>query len=243
MKTDESSIILTVPIEKYWISKYPITNSHYAKFIEAGGYMQKKWWTEAGWDAKLRGWESFKDTDGIWKLRATDKPWIKPRYWTDRKWNHREHPVVGISWYEAVAFCLWLSVATGEKIMLPTEDQWQYAAQGDDGREFPWGANWDSNCCNNNSDSKGIGRTSSVRQYDGKGDSPFGVVDMAGNVWKWCLTGYSDRRNDVNDNSVRRVLRGGAWYSSSSEEFRCDYRAANYPRYRENSWGFRISRS
>ena len=65
--------------------------------------------------------------------------WSEPRFWNDSQWNGAQHPVVGVSWYEAVAFCLWLSDVTGERIMLPTEDQWQYAAQGDDGRTYPWG--------------------------------------------------------------------------------------------------------
>src|SRR5262249_42941710 len=93
----------------YAIAKYPVTNAQFRVFVAAGGYSQSKWWTDAGWQRLLK--------DG----------WTEPLFWTDRKWNGAERPVVGVSWYETVAFCLWLSDRTGEKIMLPTEDQWQYA--------------------------------------------------------------------------------------------------------------------
>jgi formylglycine-generating enzyme required for sulfatase activity len=113
----------------------------------------------------LKGW--------IWKdgkYVETNQPWTEPRYWTDSTWNGDEQPVVGVSWYEAAAYCKWLSELTGEAITLPTEQQWQRAAQGDDGRAYPWGPNWDRSRCNNNVDGRGIGRTTPVRQYEGKGD-------------------------------------------------------------------------
>ena len=121
-------------VAAFQIAKYPITNAQYAKFIEAGGYRKRKWWTDAGWE------------------RRSSDSWTEPRYWAGSRFNGREQPVVGVSWYEAVAFCLWLSDLTGEQIMLPTEDQWQRAAQGDDGRVYPWGDEWDCHRCNNSVD-------------------------------------------------------------------------------------------
>lgn len=199
----------------FLIAKYPVTNAQYALFIRSGGYREKKWWTEAGWTQRER-----------------DK-WTKPRFWKNTKLNGAEQPVVGVSWFEAVAFCLWLSDMTGEKIMLPTEDQWQYAARGDDGRDYPWGKTWDGSRCNNNVGNKGDGRTTPVRQYEGKGDSPFGVVDMAGNVWEWCLTDYDNRTNDINSIANNRVLRGGSWDDSRIDWFRC----VNRGRYSPHDWG------
>ncbi|MCL4249308.1 MAG: SUMF1/EgtB/PvdO family nonheme iron enzyme [Anaerolineae bacterium] len=216
---------IEIPKKGYSIAKYPVTNAQFAKFIEAGGYREKQWWTEAGW-----------------KQRSNDK-WTEPRFWNDSKWNGEEQPVVGVSWYEAVAFCLWLSEVTGEKIMLPTEDQGQYAAQGDDGRDYPWGKQWDASRCNNNVDGKGIGKTTPVQQYEGKGDSPFGVVDMAGNVWEWCLTDYDNKTNDINSNATLRVLRGGSWNDLSSVIFRCDLRLRNFPLLRNLNLGFRLAHS
>jgi len=216
-----------IPGKGYSIAKYPLTNAQYKLFMDAGGYQQSKWWTKAGW-----------------KQRESDK-WTEPRYWKDANWNGAEQPVVGVSWYEAVAFCLWLSEASGEKIMLPTEDQWQYAAQGDDGRAFPWGNDWDGARCNNSVKPFDSNQTTPVRQYEGKdkGDSPFGAVDMAGNVWEWCLTDFEAKTNDVNSNANIRVLRGGSWYNDHSDFFRCDYRNSNSPHYWDNNRGVRLALS
>jgi formylglycine-generating enzyme required for sulfatase activity len=226
MKTNQSGVTLTIPTEKYWISKYPITNAQFARFIEAGGYSTQRWWTAAGWEQ-----------------RQKDK-WTEPRFWMDTQWNSAEQPVVGVSWYEAVAFCLWLSKTTGERIMLPTEDQWQYAAQGDDGRAYPWGNTWDDGRCNNNVNGNGIEKTTPVRQYEGIGDSPFGVVDMAGNVWDWCLTDYLKKTNDMNSYAKEYVVRGGSWNERLSHELRCDFRGW-YDAARKGGQvrGYRISRS
>jgi Sulfatase-modifying factor enzyme 1/TIR domain len=207
--------------EPYEIAKYPITNAQFAKFVEAGGYTQGKWWTDAGWQQC--------EKDG----------WTEPRFWKDTRWNGTELPVVGVSWYESVAFCLWLTDITGEEIMLPTEDQWQYAAQGDDGWEYPWGNELDAKRCNT-LESK-IGKTTPVRQYEGKGDSPFGVVDMAGNIWEWCLTDYQKKMNDINSITNDRVVRGGSWHVDSS--YACAaYRHAWHPSSRNYSLGFRVVR-
>ena len=170
----------TFDVPAFAIAKYPLTNAQFAPFIEAGGYKTKKWWTDAGWGQR--------EKDG----------WTEPRFWSDSKWNGTEQPVVGVSWYEAIAYCQWLSEQTGQKILLPTEQQWQFAAQGDEGRDYPWGSGWNRDLCNNNVDKKGIGKTTPVTQYEGKGDSPFGVVDMAGNVWEWCLTEHESGSNGIN---------------------------------------------
>jgi formylglycine-generating enzyme required for sulfatase activity len=214
--------------EPYAIAKYPITNAQFAKFIEADGYNQGKWWTEAGWSQR------------------ENKRWMHPRYWNDAKWNGAEQPVVGVSWFESVAFCLWLSHTIGEQIMLPTEDQWQLAAQGGVGCTYPWGGRWDRNRCNNSVRGWVGGgrshRTTWVRQYEGVGDSPFGVVDMAGNVWEWCLTDYDNKKNDVNSDAYLRVLRGGSWGSNNTGNFRADFRYGLNPHDRDNVSGFRVAR-
>jgi formylglycine-generating enzyme required for sulfatase activity len=215
---------VAIPGKGYSIAKYPITNAQFAKFIEAGGYQQQKWWTSDGWQQR--------EEDG----------WTQPRYWNDNKWNGAEQPVVGVSWYEAVAFCLWLSETAGERIMLPTEQQWQYAAQGDDGRTYPWGNDWDCQRCNNSVSPCDSNVTTSVTQFEGKGNSPFGVVDMAGNVWEWCLTGYDTGSQDKSGTDVR-VLRGGSWYNGDADFFRCDFRYRDNPHGRDFDYGFRVSRS
>lgn len=206
-------------VPAFQMGKYPITNGQYAKFLQAGGYEQKSWWTADGWQQRQK------------------EGWTQPRYWADSKWNGAEQPVVGVSWYESVAFCLWLSETTGEQIMLPTEQQWQRAAQGDEGRIYPWGKGWDAKRCNTKE--SGIGKTTPVRQYEGKGDSPFGVVDMAGNVWEWCLTDYYSGNQDINSQAISRGLRGGSWDYFSSFA-RAVYRLNSLPYYWYDYRGFRV---
>lgn len=124
--------------------------------------------------------------------------------------------------------------------MLPTEDQWQYAAQGDDGRVYPWGNHFDAKHCNTNESE--IGKTSPVRQYAGKGDSPFGVIDMAGNVSEWCVTDYVSKANDIYTTAERRVVRGGSW-GSSHDLARVVDRFGRFPVDRDGLRGFRLARS
>ena len=229
------------PVAPFAIAKYPLTNAQFAPFIEAGGYKEKKWWTEAGWEAREQGWD-WNSKESKWK--PTGQPWTEPRYWTDKKWTGKDQPVVGVSWYEAVAYCVWLSEQSGQKIMLPAEAQWQYAAQGDDGREYPWGKEWDCQRCNNSvkpCDSKG---TTLVTAYEGKakGDSPFGVVDMAGNVWEWCLTEYESGSNERSGTNVR-VLRGGSWFNYDPASFRVSYRGRYDPGLRHGDVGIRLALS
>lgn len=223
MKTSDPGVTLAIPTERYWIAKYPVTNAQYKLFIDAGGYDTERWWTAEGW-----------------KWRQKEK-WTEPRHWHDAAWNDVEMPVMDVSWFEAVAFCRWLREVTGEKIMMPTEAQWQYAAQGDDGRAYPWGDEWNCTRCNNQVSPCGKQVTTEVTRYEGIGDSPFGVVDMAGNVWEWCLTDYDNQSDDGNVGDC--VLRGGSWISHNPDTFRCDFRIAYYPAGRGHDNGFRLALS
>ncbi len=231
---------IAIPGKGYNIGKYPVTNDQFKLFIEANGYQDEQWWTQAGWEARAKGLE-WNGKERAWVV--TNDAWIEPRYWTDTKWNGAEQPVVGVSWYEAVAYCLWLSDFTGESIMLPTEVQWQYAAQGNESRDYPWGSEWDCKKCNNSVKPCDSNQTTPVRQYEGKGDSPFKVVDMAGNVWEWCLTDYEKQTNYLQSAANSRVLRGGAWDSSNSEYFRCANRVRSTPYVRNYGRGFRLALS
>lgn len=211
----------TFEVPAFVIAKYPLTNAQFAKFIEAEGYNQRRWWTDEGWQ--------FRETE----------LWTEPRHWQDSQSNKSDHPVVGVSWYEAMAFCLWLSDVTGEKIVLPTEQQWQRAAQGDTNRIYPWGDVFDKTRCNASGES-----TTPVTQYEGKGDSPFGVVDMSGNTWEWCLTAYKSN-SDAPTGTEFRMLRGGTWTLSRSNFrsfFRADFRGVNNSVIRDKDRGFRLAR-
>jgi formylglycine-generating enzyme required for sulfatase activity len=208
----------------FTMSKYLITNAQFAKFVEARGYSEKRWWTGGGWI-----------------LRET-RNWTQPRYWIDEKWKRDDYPVVGISWYESIAFCHWLSDESGETITLPTEQQWQRAAQGDNRLVYPWGNDWDGARCNNSVKPFDSTRTSSVNEYEGKGDSPYGVVDMAGNVREWCLNSYKDGSEEIDTETEYRSLRGGSWHYTSPDFFRTANRSRGAADSESSNIGFRCVR-
>lgn len=153
----------------------------------------------------------------------------EPRYWRDRGLSGRDQPVVAVSWYEARAFCEWLSRASGWIITLPSEAQWEYAARGRsvEGRRYPWGNEPpdETRACFGLSTS--TGRTAPVGQYP-LGRGPFGHLDLVGNVWEWCRdtgdpTAYAradlwSRHDPVVDDpgAELRVCRGGGWYDPAS---------------------------
>ncbi len=217
-----------VTLPAFAISRYAVTNAEFANFVEDGGYTTSAYWSEAGWQQK------------------TAELWSQPRYWEDEKWNHPSQPVVGVSWYEATAYCRWLSAKTGREYRLPTEAEWEKAARGTDGRRYPWGNSWDPARCNNKEG--GPGKTTEVGEYP-QGDSPFNVGEMVGQIWEWCSTQYAAypyEPRDGRENGEReevRVLRGGSWYDSDPEGVcRCAFRLWNGPRLRGSSGGFRCAR-
>jgi formylglycine-generating enzyme required for sulfatase activity len=118
-----------------------------------------------------------------------------------------DHPVVDLSWYEAQALCEWLSTQLGRHYRLPTEAEWEKAARGADGRTFPWGDTFDPQRCNIKE--SGPGTTTPVERYPA-GASPYGVLDMAGNVWEWTQSlqaPYPYRSDDGRNGSAPRIQR------------------------------------
>ncbi len=226
-----------VTLAAYAIGRYPVTNAEFARFIEDGGYNRREFWTKAGWKQK--------ESDG----------WTQPRFWDNEKWNDPSQPVVGVSWYEAVAYCNWLATRTGKPYRLPTEAEWEKAARGTDGRRYPWGNRWEPQNCNNKGN--GPGRTTPVGQYP-EGDSPYGAGDMVGQVWEWCSSKYGgmdakpkfgypyrpdDGREEL-DGDDTRILRGGSWYSDHPAAVcRCGFRTWNGPGSGNFSGGFRCART
>ncbi len=169
-----------------------------------------------------------------------------PSHWRDNRppQDKLDHPVVNVSWEDAVAYCAWLGRQTGQNIDLPTEAQWEKAARGTDGRIYPWGNQKpDAQRCNY--DSK-VGDTTPVGRYNPAGDSPYGCVDMAGNVWEWCADWFDASyyaKSPASDPSgpasgQYRVVRGGSWLYVS-RFVRAAYRNWNVPGLRDNSQGFR----
>ena len=155
-----------------------------------------------------------------------------------------DHPVVGVSWADAAAYCAWLSQLTGQKVGLPTEAEWEKAARGADERIYPWGGQApDSSRCNFNLNVKG---TTPVGQYSPLGDSPYGCVDMAGNVWEWCAdwfdAGYYAGSPATSPpgpaKGQYRVTRGGSWLNES-RYVRAAFRYRSAPGYLSHYQGFR----
>jgi formylglycine-generating enzyme required for sulfatase activity len=158
------------------------------------------------------------------------------------------HPVVRVSWDDAVAFCQWLSQETGKQFRLPTEAEWEKATRGTDARIYPWGNEWDETKLN--SYEAGPGNTTPVGQYSPDGDSPHGCADMSGNVWEWCVDWYAKEeyrrraKSIVKDprgpkKGACRVLRGGA-FNCGARGVRCASRYRGYPYLRFRVGGFRI---
>jgi formylglycine-generating enzyme required for sulfatase activity len=158
------------------------------------------------------------------------------------------HPVTNVSWDDATAYCLWLATETGKPFHLPTEAEWEKAARGRDGRIYPWGNDWDPAKCN--SFEGGVGRTTPVGKYSPEGDSPYGVADMASNVWEWCADWYDGEEYKRRSGTVvkdprgpkkgsDRVLRGGSRHSNQGHA-RCTYRLRYEPDRLYDYVGFRV---
>ncbi len=240
----------------FYLSKYPVTQAQFRAFVEAGGYGERRWWTEAGWAWVER------------KQRRGPEDYGFP-------FSLDNHPVVGVSWYEAVAYTRWLTVQLRKKkllpkdreVVLPSEAEWEKAARGgveipaspccvavirtpprcdlrknpDPKRRYPWGKDPDPNRANYKD--TGIGSTSAVGCFP-NGASPCGVEEMSGNVWEWCRTkwegSYRDYRGDDDlEGEARRVLRGGS-FNYDQRGVRCAYRHWDLPNYRCNFYGFRL---
>jgi hypothetical protein len=203
-------------IPTFQISKYPITHAQFEVFVEAfDGYRDSRWWSFA---SDARQWREAHPT-----------PIIKPPTSND------PYPRGYICWYEAMAFCQWLSARSGLQISLPSEQQWQRAGQGDDERAYPWGDKFDSTLCNLR-ESK-IGGPTPVTKYPDSA-SPFGVVDMIGNVWEWCLNPAVVTGND-GEKVCHYAVRGGAFFSTPDRS-RLPLRFHLDPMTRYASIGFRV---
>jgi formylglycine-generating enzyme required for sulfatase activity len=235
----------------YKMARYPVTNAQYQHFVADGGYAHAPYWPEA---REAGFWEN-----GLFKGWLDNEPRNRA-YDFGEPFNLANHPVVGVSWYEALAFCRWLAGrmrATGKlppgwEIRLPGEAEWEKAARGADGRRYPWGETADPGRANLKE--SGIGQTSAVGCFPG-GASPYGVEEMSGNVWEWTrsLWGKDNEKPSFNypydagdgrenlaaSGNELRILRGGAWYSES-DAGGCGFRDWYGPCDWYGSAGFRV---
>jgi len=168
----------------------------------------------------------------------------QPSVWNDDAFNNPAQPVVGITWYEARAYCAWLSAQTGQPFRLPTEAEWEAAARGQAGRRFAYDDDFDAARCN--TFESHIRRTTPVGVFPGGETPDTGLVDMAGNVWEWTSSLYasypyvsSDGRENPITGDGPRVVRGGSWGNFSGGA-RATYRYNGNPVVRDGGQGFRV---
>lgn len=231
------------------MSKYETTNDDFSGFISSGGYALKRYWTTNGWAAKEAG------------------GWTEPLFWTDSIFGNSpttsSQPVVGISWYEAVAFCNWRSereglapaydsagaiVTTADGYRLPTETEWEYAAakgaSDEPERKYPSGDTFYDYNLGSATSPAAVGTSFSYPA------TPQGLYDLEGNVGEWCsdnyqpdsaIAGTTDRYYFVDDSASQTFcFRGGAWDSTDAKYLRCAYRDSKSPASRTNDLGFRV---
>ncbi len=200
-------------VNHFAIARYPITNTQYQVFIKAvDGYSNPQWWE---YSQHAIEWYQKKKPPEETSAAVTDLP------------------RTNLSWYGAIAFCNWLVYRTNQVILLPTEQQWQRAAQGDYSLKYPWGDEFDGGRCNFMSS----GPTPVTQFPDGA--SPYGVMDMCGNIWQWCLNEWGKDNCDLTS-SRPRAIRGGTWWVSNEEALRCTYRFGMFPNMRLDGGGYRI---
>lgn len=195
-------------LSRYWICKTPVTQQAYQLFIEA---------------------------NRRYPVPFVGEEWAQPYNWDQQKRrfppNKTDHPVVQVSWHDAMAFCVWAGMN------LPTEQQWEKAARGTDGRIYPWSNELPTiELCNIN---RNIGGTTPVKTYWPRGNSPYGCLDMSGNVWEWCLNKYATPEDiAIDQTDAGRVLRGGSWMDPQ-DNVRTTFRGYDWPDLRFNLVGFR----
>jgi formylglycine-generating enzyme required for sulfatase activity len=177
----------------------------------------------------------------------------QPGFWADTLFNHPSQPVVGISWFEAKAYCAWLSAQIEAEIDLPTEVEWEAAAGGANGRNYAYGTEFDAARCN--TFETHIQRTTPIGVFS-EGGTPEGIFDLSGNVWEWTSTIWdmdikkpdfpypynaADGRENQEDGTFRRVVRGGSWfYFQIFARAACRY--FDHPSVRSRGCGFRVVR-
>jgi formylglycine-generating enzyme required for sulfatase activity len=202
--------------DPFWMMQYLVTNAQFAEFEDAlDGYIKDEWWSFSSYAQEWR------------KASKIPKPTGFPG---------DTLPRTNVTFYEAFAYARWLGSRLNFPITLPTDMQWQRAALGGKRQKYPYGDVFDKTKCNTNE--SGIGQPTPVDRYpDGK--SPFGVYDMAGNVWQWTLSEYDNIFNISSITDTHRSVRGGSWYGFSFNA-RSSARFSSYLFNLLNDLGFRL---
>ena len=247
-----------------------VTNAQYALFIE-NGYSTRRYWTKEGW-AWLNGQKSIsianvgserysedrKKQYELWLTGREQKRRNEPYWWQDYPWNIANRPVVGVTWYEAVAYCNWLNIECriqmkeklsddeydNAQICLPTLEEWEKAARGPKCSKYPWGEKLDEKKIRANVDVSNLNETSAVGIFS-EGRSKYGVYDVAGNVYEWISTGVSqidlktwERKEEDVEQEYERIVKGGSW-NMEYERAKAAYDEWDYPFIFDQNTGFR----
>lgn len=243
-------------IARAWRKGQNLTHGHQA-------FWRANWQTIRNWslveiDAMVKrglitepiaqGWKAIRqmekeDIDTVLEEAYPKAPIvIEPAFWLDNEFNSDSQPVVGISWFEANAYCKWLSAQTGKTYRLPSEVEWEAATRGLDGKIYPYGNAYDSTRANTAENL--IQRTTPISVFADR-ENKHALNDTIGNVWEWTSSAYEaypyvqdDGREDL-ERFVRRVLRGNSW-SSYLSNTRATLRYRHYPTFRHNYFGFRL---
>jgi formylglycine-generating enzyme required for sulfatase activity len=236
-----------VTLDGFWIGKHSITVSQFKRFVDETGYKTRaeREGSGFGYDMQVRRMNSKRDIN-----------------WNNPGWEQGDdHPVVLVSWEDAMAFCRWISDKTGQNFTLPTEAQWEYAARAGTTTMFFWGDSPDDgegyinaadksgtpcgdtyqNAFNFND---GFIYTAPVNSFK---PNPWGLYNMLGNIWEWCLDWHhpnyyanAPSNNPTGPESGRlRVRRGGRWSLDPSRN-RTAFRHTGLPHYRCDGLGFRL---
>jgi len=238
----------------FWIGRYPVSNLQYARFLTTENFADQSLWLDMpDYDEKGQFRGTLGDEACRWMQSVIgDEEVLYPRYWGSLRFGIKRRcaPVVGISWYEAMAYGCWLQRSwdtlieaeqnNGLKpnlIRLPVEAEWEKAVGGTEGDRYAWNAPGDTSDrerlvkCANIRES-GIGRTTPVWTYPQGQSCPHGLFDMSGNVWEW----QANRYEAV---SGYRGLRGGSFHNLQYFA-RCAYRSWFYPDDWDDHVGFRL---
>jgi formylglycine-generating enzyme required for sulfatase activity len=214
-----------VRLDEFRIARVPVTVAQFAAFVQATGYRTTAEEQGSAYIYTGSQWEDVKGAN--WSHPCGPQSDVRQK---------QDHPVTCVSWYDTQAFCQWAGVR------LPTEAEWEKAARGTDGRIFPWGD--DAPTKDHCNFAMNVKDTTPVGEYP-RGASPYGVLDMAGNVWEWTSSLFmpypydaADGRED-SEGGESRTLRGGSWYLTLSR-VRCASRGRGSPDLRLGDLGFRV---
>lgn len=196
-------------VPPFRLARYPVTWRQYRAFLDAAD----GYYNSAWWKGRIKGQIPY--------------PLLRP---------FANHPAIDVSWVDALAYCRWLSAKLGLDIRLPAEWEWQWAAVGGTQQDYPWPGEWNGQRAN--SDEAGIGRAVAAGLYP-LASSPFGVDDMAGNIWEWCLNSYEQPSDISSKRSDDYAVRGGCW-SSNPGYARASARYGGHPYSRNGAIGFRV---